>query len=205
MKVSRVTALASALLVAVSAWLATVCVCHATPVAEEVGAIDVALHSNAAQDARDWLGKDCGDARILYYADGSMPGLLKVRNRLDLAAVLDTRLRHLRLSDAERWDPKKTVYGLEFSADVRREAKRLGADLVGPLPFSAWAQGPGGVVVVSDLVVAHRRDDPTPPPLPGEFNGVTLEQALDQVAKKLTTTVVVGECDKPRRLDIVYY
>ena len=204
MKLCRVALLTAPALIALSACLAALCTGQAAQAADDLGVAAAEL-PDAVQKAQDWLGKDCGDARVLYYADGKEPGVFKVRNRPGLAAILDMRLHHLRLGDAERWDPKKTVYGVEFSSDVRREAQHLGADLVGPLPFSAWAQLPdGSVFVVSDLAVARKRNDPTPPPLPNEFNGVTLEQALDEVAEKLNT-IVVGECDNPRRIDIVSY
>ena len=203
MKLCRVVQLSRPALIAL--WLALPCAGHPTQVTDDLG-VAAAEQPEAVQKARDWLGKDCGDARILYYADGKEPGLFKVRNRLGLTAMLDLRLHHLQLRDAERWDDKTTVYRVEFGPDVQREAQHLGVKLVGPLPFSAWAQNPdGSVFVVSDLSTARKRDDPTPPPLPSEFNGVTLEQALDQVAEKLTTIVVVGECDNPRRIDIVVY
>ncbi len=136
MKLCRVALLTAPALIALSACLAALCTGQAAQAADDLGVAAAEL-PDAVQKAQDWLGKDCGDARVLYYADGKEPGVFKVRNRLGLAAILDMRLHHLRLGDAERWDPKKTVYGVEFSSDVRREAQHLGADLVGPLPFSA--------------------------------------------------------------------
>jgi hypothetical protein len=108
----------------------------------------------------------------------------------------------VKLDVSERSDIKKAVYGIPCKSDVKAVAKQLNADLVGPLPFSAWTRLPdGSIYVISDMVVATRRGAPLP--TPSEFNGVPLEQALDLMARRFHDVVTVAECRSPRRIDIV--
>jgi hypothetical protein len=158
--------------------------------------------SGAVKKAVEWLGDDCRDAHIVYFVDATKPQLVKVRSPSEFEPLLDVRLHHVRLDVGERSDIKKAVYGLQCKSGIKAAAKQLNADLVGPLPFSAWARLPdGSIYVVSDLVVATRRGAPLPGP--SEFNGVTVEQALDRVAMRFHDVVTVAECRAPRRIDIV--
>ncbi len=196
---SRAIAWTCAALTILSAQLAPAGSIAASVVPDDLG-VASEVQPDAVKKALDWLGDGCNDARVLYYADASKGGLLKVRTRSDLAAVLDVRLRHLQLAPAARVDPKKGVYAIEFSPDVRRAAKQMSADLVGPLPYDAWSQNPdGSVFIISDL--AHGG----PPKLAGELNDISVEQALDRAAIGFGAVVVVGECMKPRQIDMVFW
>jgi hypothetical protein len=198
MKPSRVIAWTCAALTLVSAQLPPRRSVAAPAVADPGVASEI--QPEAAKKAVAWLADSCKDARILYYADASKGGLLKVRARSELAPVLDVRLRRLRLAPVARVDARKAIYAIEFSPDVRRAAKRIGADLVGPLPYDAWSRQPdGSVIILGDLASGG------PPKLDGELNDIAVEQALDQAAIGFEAVVVVGECRKPRQIDMVFW
>jgi len=164
-------------------------------------AADVPNDLGVSADVQQWrvqfavqnIAKDCpnGDLQILYYVDGSQPGLFKVRTRSKLGVILDTRIFHLMLSDWSRSYAGAAIGPIAYGTDVARAAGSLGARV--PLPPEAS--------VDIGVPIPPKHIPPSTLSLPRAFEGVTVEQALDQEAEAFRGIATVGFCEKPRLIE----
>ncbi|HEX4097408.1 MAG TPA: hypothetical protein VHX64_11810 [Caulobacteraceae bacterium] len=176
---------------AVSALLLTASAAHAAKAPDDLGMradVEVARLDIALQN----IAPECqGSAQhILYYVDGSEAALLKVRTRSPLGAFLDTRLHRIELDDWSRSHLGASLGPIEASPEVARAKTKLGASFAPP--------------PATELVDAFDAGAPIPASelrLPREINGVTLEQALDQVARSFGAIVTIATCDRPRLIE----
>jgi len=169
-----------------------ICATHAAEVPGDLG-VSAEVQQWRVQFAMRYIAKDCqiSDLHVLYYVDSSQPALFKVRTRSELGAVLDARLSHVALSDWSRSYGGAAVGPIAYGADVAHTVRRLGA-LV-PLP-------PEPEVVIG-LPVPPERIPASNLRLPRVFDGVTVEEALDQEARAFRGIASVAFCEKPRLIE----
>jgi hypothetical protein len=104
-------------------------------------------------------------------------GIIKVHVGQVPAAILQTKIPLLRLSQLQRYDEKQAVLALVESKAVQSAMRKLGLQeppILYNLPLNLPLK--------------------TAPHLPVVIRGVTLDQALDMIAKKFGVIVVFGEC-----------
>jgi hypothetical protein len=94
--------------------------------------------------------------------------------------ILDAKLRSLALTKTERYSAELSIDKIADSAAVEKAARRFG-----------FRQS-GGI-----LDVIFSGPVPGTPHLPARIEGVTVDQALDKVAKTFGVIVCYGECRTP--------
>jgi hypothetical protein len=101
-------------------------------------------------------------------------------------AILSARISRLRLSGYARTDPNLAIEALENADEVRSAADQL--HVAEPATF-----------IDHQVLTGKRR-----PRLPSELRNVTLEEALDQVARTFRGVVFYGACAQPALFDITF-
>lgn len=92
--------------------------------------------------------------------------------------LLNTRIRLLKLKPHERYNPIAALLAIEANESVEEAARKLGLQL-------------------PTMVVSEHQVDPAAgiPHLPAVLRDLTLDQALDAVARTFKGLVIYGECE----------
>jgi hypothetical protein len=115
------------------------------------------------------------------------PGLVRVIVGRAPEALLHTKISRLVLKPVEQYDVQSAFRAVEDAAEFQQALRKLGMRGV-PRPYDLPVQSP-----VEGL-----------PHLPASFTNITVDHALDAIAKAFGIIVVLGYCDSPPTYDLTY-
>jgi hypothetical protein len=107
-------------------------------------------------------------------------GMIRIMVGKVPSAILQTRIRSLTLKPTQRYNPEEAIIAIESTKDVEDAMRKLGFEK----PLVIW-----GLQVVEPAKGL--------PHLPVSMKDVTMDQALDLVAKTFRGIVVYGACAGP--------
>jgi len=110
-------------------------------------------------------------------------GLIKITLGVLPTALLSTRIARLTFMPDARWNPYPAIEAIQNAPEVQTAMRRLNV------------QFPGGLRII-DIILGPIGDNRYPH-LPSSLENVTMDQALDAVAKTFRDLVVYGECTRP--------
>ena len=125
-----------------------------------------------------------GDAKDVLVVEDSL-GIVRVRIGKFPDAILRTRISTLRLKPMEQYDTFLAILALQNAPEVRSAMKELHV-VVPAIPFIMPAVMPAEGL----------------PHIPPELKNVTMDQALDIVAKTWGNIVAYGACTEPGTYEI---
>jgi hypothetical protein len=140
------------------------------------------VHATGVLDIRDIFRSSkqvsVADAepRLVHIIIGSVP-----------EALLDTEISSLVLRPGEQYDVQSAFRAIEDTVEFQQTLRKLGMRGI-PRPYNLPVQSP-----VAGL-----------PHLPASLTNITVDHALDTIAKKFDVIVVLGYCDSPPTYDLTY-
>ena len=109
-------------------------------------------------------------------------GIVKITIGVVPTALLSTKIARLTLDPIARWNPAPAIQAIENTAEVKATMRRLNVEPPRLSVIDWILTGPG-----------NNRF----PHLPHILENVTMDQALDAVAKSFKQLVIYGECTQP--------
>lgn len=116
------------------------------------------------------------------------PGIIKITIGNVPYAILQTKIHFLSFGDGERYNDYMAIDAIENTSEVRTVMQKLGIREP-PIPF----------------IGAEAEPTVGAPHLPASMTDVTVDQALDEVARTFGNIVLYGACDQPRLIHIENY
>jgi hypothetical protein len=107
------------------------------------------------------------------------PGLISMRLASVPAELLNTTIRNLTFTESERFDSTLAVIAVMENSDVKSAMRRMGFN-----------------VPVQDVSIMPTTPRSELPHLPASLSSVTVDQALDLVARTFGNIVFFGVCEK---------
>jgi len=107
-------------------------------------------------------------------------GIIRVSARQVPMAILQTKIPLLRLSPLQQYNPISAIFALTESKAIQTAMGKLNLR-----------------EAASAFIIPHNLPAKTAPHLPAVIKDVTLDQALDTVAKTFEVIVIFGECTSP--------
>jgi hypothetical protein len=115
------------------------------------------------------------------------PGIIRIRTGKVPDAILRTRISALSLTPIEQYNPLPAIWAIENAAEVRSAAESLHI-----------------VVPIRAINMPVMRPAEGLPHLPGELSNVTMDQALDMVARTWSGIVLYGVCTRPSTYEVSF-
>jgi|HubBroStandDraft_4_1064222.scaffolds.fasta_scaffold04805_3 hypothetical protein len=110
-------------------------------------------------------------------------GIIKITLGVVPTDLLSTRIARLTLASEARWTPSDAIDTIQNAPEVQTAMRRLNVRFPGGLRIIDIISGPTG--------------DNRYPHLPSSLENVTMDQALDAVAKTFRDLVIYGVCTRP--------
>jgi len=139
-------------------------------------------HAKHVSEIRD-LFRNSKQVRV----DEAEPGLFRIIVGGAPEELLQTKISSLILKPVEQYDVQSAFRAVEDTVEFQQALRRLGMRGI-PRPYNLPAQSP-----IEGL-----------PHLPASFANITVDHALDVIAKTFGVIVVLGYCDSPPTYDLTY-